>query len=113
MSEWIAKNASYSAVIAQYDIDLAAYKEAYAAYEAKVEELRATVDRIAYCGKVPVNVTGAKPGQYLVPVQSTDGGIEGSLVDQSAITFDQYKIVVGCVSRVREDGRAEVVVKVS
>jgi hypothetical protein len=113
MSEWIAKNASYSAVIAQYDIDLAAYKEAYAAYEAKVEELRATVDRIAYCGKVPVNVTGAKPGQYLVPVQSTDGGIEGSLVDQSAITFDQYKIAVGCVSRVREDGRAEVVVKVS
>lgn len=113
MAEWRGKNESYRAALAQYESEMAAYQAALTSYEEKVEAIRETVDRIAYCGKVPVNVTGAKPGQYIVPVASAGGGIEASLIDASALTLEQLRTTVGIVSRVREDGRAEVVVKVS
>ena len=34
------------------------------------EAARQTVDRIAFAGQVPVNVTGATPGQYIIPVNN-------------------------------------------
>jgi hypothetical protein len=91
-------------------ITMPAYQGELAQFEACLEEARQRVDRIAYCGQVPVNVTGAKPGQYLVPVQ--DGaGIAGQLVDANTITFDQYRRAVGIVQNVLKDGRANVRVK--
>lgn len=87
-----------------------AYQATLADFEAKLEAARQRVDRIAYCGQVPVNVTGAKPGQYVVPVQ--DGNrIAGQLVDAAAVTFDQYRRAVGIVQNILPDGRANVRVK--
>lgn len=74
---------------------------------------REKVDRIAYCGKVPLNVEGAKPGQYVLPAAANDGGIDISLIDPSSITFDQYRMAVGKVGRLLPDGRAEVVIKIT
>lgn len=128
--------AKYQEAKATYDRALAAYQADYAAYAEKIESdrqdfdaitmpayqvelakfeqvleaARQRVDRMAYCGQVPVNVTGAKPGQYVVPVQ--DGaGIAGQLVNADAITFDQYRRAVGIVQNILPDGRANVRVK--
>lgn len=87
------------------------YQKAMATFEAALETARQRVDRMAYCGQVPVNVTGAKPGQYIVPIQ--DGtGIGGQLVDEDTITFAQYRRAVGVVQNILADGRANVRVKV-
>ena len=72
-----------------------------------VWEDRATVDRVAYSGKVPVNVQGAVPGGYIVAVN--DGGaIGGAFVADP--TFAEYKRAVGRVNRILDDGRAEIAV---
>lgn len=118
------------AALAQYEADQAAYADAVLAsrshfdtvtmpayqavladFEGKLEAARQQVDRIAYCGQIPVNVQGAKPGQYVVPVQDGDG-IGGQLVDDDAITFAQYRRAVGVVQNILADGRANIRVKV-
>jgi hypothetical protein len=75
------------------------------------EAARATVDRIAFSGQVPVNVTGATVGDYIIPVADATGGITGKPVTDP--TFDQYRAAVGRVWKILEDGRAFVSVKVS
>ena len=76
-----------------------------------LEIARQKVDRIAFSGQVPVNVTGATVGDYIVPVAGPDGGIAGEAVTNP--TFDQYRAAVGRVWKILEDGRAFVSVKVS
>lgn len=87
-----------------------AYQGELAQFEACLEAARQRVDRMAYCGQVPVNVTGAVPGQYVVPVQDGDG-IAGKLVNKSAMTLAQYMAAVGIVQNILPDGRANVRVK--
>ena len=77
----------------------------------ELEAARQKVDRIAFSGQVPVNVTGATVGDYIVPVAGPDGGIAGEAVTNP--TFDQYRAAVGRVWKILEDGRAFVSVKVS
>ena len=91
-------------------ITMPAYQAELAQFESRFEAARQRVDRMAYCGQVPVNVLGAKPGQYVVPVQDGEG-IAGQLVDNAAITFDQYRRAVGIVQNILPDGRANVRVK--
>ena len=86
------------------EADLVKWKERH-------ETARATVDRIAFSGQVPVNVTGATVGDYIVPLAGPDGGITGQAVTNP--TFDQYRAAVGRVWKILEDGRAFVSVKVS
>lgn len=74
----------------------------------ELEALRANVDRVAYSGKVPVNVYDAAPGDYIIPVPDEDGQITGEVIIQP--TFDQYRRAVGRVNRILEDGRAEIAV---
>jgi hypothetical protein len=93
-----------------YTRDKAAYDEAIAAWEAEYEAARATVDRIAFCGQVPVNILGAAPGQYIVPVPGDFDSIAAEAI--SGPTFEQHLISVGKVSALEEDGRARVIVKV-
>lgn len=69
-----------------------------------LEKARRRVDRIAYSGKVPVNIWGAVPGQWIVPAKTAAGGISGKCVD----TWSSE--VVGRVRCVLPDGRALVVV---
>lgn len=82
-------------------IDLAAFNE-------KLEAERMRVDRIAYSGKVPCNVTGAKVGDFIIPVQSGDG-IAGQAVSNP--TIDQLQTTVGQVRKILADGRTEIKVK--
>jgi len=81
----------------------------YAEWFARMEAARATVDRIAFCGQVPVNVTGAAAGQYIIPVDD-NGAIKGEAVSNP--TFEQYQQAVGKVIAVEQDGRARIIVKV-
>ena len=89
----------------------AAYQTRVTDFETKADAARQKVDRIAFSGQVPVNVTGATVGDYIVPVAGPDGGIAGEAVTNP--TFDQYRAAVGRVWKILEDGRAFVSVKVS
>jgi hypothetical protein len=82
------------------------------AFDAALEALRQTVDRIAFSGQVPCNIHGAVPGQFIVPVQ--DGvGIAGIAINEEDMTLQQYMRAIGKVIAIEDDGRARVVVKVA
>jgi len=74
------------------------------------EAARQLVDRIAFAGQVPVNVTDANPGDYIVPVND-NGAIMGVAVSNP--TFEQYQQAVGKVIAIEQDGRARILVKVA
>ena len=88
-------------VIDQYETDIAAFNAAH-------EAARQLVDRIAYSGKVPVNIQGATAGDYIIAVAADDGSINGQAVSDP--DFTQYKLAVGRVNRILDDGRAEIAV---
>ena len=78
--------------------------------ETDLEIERAKVDRIAFSGQVPCNVTGASVGDYIIPVASSDGKITGEAVSDP--TFEQYKISVGKVWKIMNNGNSWVAVKI-
>jgi|DEB0MinimDraft_6_1074348.scaffolds.fasta_scaffold00924_5 hypothetical protein len=78
-----------------------------------LELVRKTVDRIAFAGQVPVNVMGAVPGQYIVPTEAADGGIEGVAKNEADLTLAEYMRAVGKVIAIEDDGRARIIVKVA
>lgn len=78
------------------------------AYQSSREQARQRVDRIAFAGQVPVNVLGAAPGDYIVPV-AEGAGIAGVPVSTPSLT--QYMAAVGQVIAIEDDGRARIVVK--
>ena len=88
--------------------DQTQYLSELVVWEEKLETARQLVDRIAYSGKVPCNVSGAMPGQYIVAISMPDGSIAGEAV--TIPTFDQYRNAVGRVNRILPDGRCEVAV---
>ncbi|WP_152245080.1 hypothetical protein [Janthinobacterium aquaticum] len=109
-AEWAAKQAAYAAARAAYDAAAQLDADALHAFETALEAARQTVDRIAIAGRVPVNVLGAQPGDYIVPVQ--DGqGITGIAVHADDIKMPQYLRAVGRVISIEPDGRAYVMVK--
>jgi len=81
-----------------------------AEFEAKLETARAKVDRIAFSGQVPCNVTGANVGDYIIPIELENGKIGGQAVTNP--TFEQYQISVGKVWKIMNDGRAWIAVKI-
>jgi len=87
--------------------------DALAQWEADLEAARQTVDRIAFAGQVPVNVTGATPGQYIIPSETADGGIEGIAKNEAELTLAGYMRAVGKVIAIEDDGRARIIVKVA
>lgn len=88
------------------------YEAAAAAFRAAHEAARQQVDRIAFAGQVPVNVYGASPGQYVVPVQVGDG-IGGAPMAEADMTLAHYMRALGKVIAVAPDGRARLIVKVA
>lgn len=97
-AEVAAAESAHDAALAQYDADLATF-------EAELEVARQTVDRIAYCGRVPVNFAGAcQPGDYLVAI-ANGGGIGLKAVAEADITFADYRHRVGRVLLIGEDSR--------
>jgi len=77
-----------------------------------LEAARQKVDRIAFAGQVPVNVLGAMPGQYIVPVEDNDG-IRGVAKNEADLTLAEYMRAVGKVIAIETDGRAKIIVKVA
>lgn len=68
-----------------------------AAWETLFEAERVKVDRIAFCGQVPVNMTGqVAVGDYLVAAQAGDG-ITAIAVAEADISFPQYRRRLGKV----------------
>lgn len=86
----------------KYDSDVFGWKQ-------RMEEARQKVDRIAFSGQVPVNVQGAQPGQYIVPVND-NGAIKGAAISNP--TFEQYQAAIGKVIAIEADGRARIIVKI-
>jgi len=94
--EWAAKEAEYAADKAAFNLAL--------------EAARQKVDRVAFAGQVPVNIMGAVPGQYIVPVDN-NGAIKPTAVDESNMTLAMYMKAVGKVIAIEPDGRAKIIVK--
>ena len=80
-------NAEFAVRQAQYETDKTAF-------DAALEATRQRFDRIAFCGQVPVNVTNATAGQYIIPAND-NGAIKGEAVSNP--TFEQYQQAVGKV----------------
>jgi len=76
----------------------------------RLEQARSTVDRIAFCGQVPVNITGASVGDYIIPVDNNGSISSQSITDP---TLEQYMMAVGKVIAIEDDGRARIIVKIS
>ena len=89
-ADWATAEANYQTALATYNTQLTAYNTA-------LEAARQMVDRIAFSGQVPINVTGATAGQYIVPIANQDGSIGGEAVSESAMTLQQYMQSVGKV----------------
>lgn len=79
-------------------------------WKQRLEAARLPVDRIAFCGQVPVNVQGATPGQFIIPVDD-NGAIKGQAISNP--TFEQYQAAVGKVIAVEANGRAKIIVKIA
>ena len=82
-------------------------------FEEALEAARQLVDRIAFSGQVPVNVTGATPGQHIIPTAAADGSIEGTAKAEADLTMAEYMSSVGKVIAIEDDGRAKIIVKVA
>ena len=93
-----------------FAVRMSQYETDKTAFEVTLEAARQKVDRIAFAGQVPVNVTGATAGQYIIPIND-NGAIKGEAVSNP--TFEQYKISVGKVIAIDADGRAKIIVKVA
>lgn len=76
--------------------------EDYSSWLMEIETHRRKVDRLAYCGRVPVNVSGGSPGDYLIPIEKEDGRIYGKYVSNPS--FEEYKKAVGKVHSISDDG---------
>ena len=83
------------------------------AFKEQLEVVRQTVDRIAFSGQTPVNVTGSTPGQHIIPTANSDGSISGTAKSEGDLTLAEYMSSVGKVIAIEEDGRARIIVKVA
>ena len=112
-----AHAAAVSVARAEYEAATEVCQLALAQFEAGLEAARQRVDRIAYCGQVPVNFEGDfEAGDYLVAVADGDG-IAAQRVTPADMAADVaaggglYLRRVGRVLRALEDGRPLVMVQ--
>ena len=69
-----------------------------AEFEAKLEEARNKVDRIAFSGQVPVIVSGSyNLGDYILPIEGPDDTIVGVACSISSLNLVDYSKTVGRV----------------
>ncbi|WP_267348154.1 hypothetical protein [Sphingomonas sp. GM_Shp_2] len=112
IAAWEEATAAYPGIIAAYKADHVAWRQATEAYsktlpvwEAELEKARQCVDRIAFCGQVPANVSGDfEVGDYIIAAAS-GAGIKAVAVRADDMTLPQYMRRIGKVWAVR-DGRA-------
>ncbi len=86
------------------------FEAALESWRERLEIARANIDRIAFSGQVPVNITGSfNVGDYIYP-QANGTAIEA--VAKSNPTFEEYRLCVGKIWAIQEDGRPFVSVKI-
>ena len=95
----------------QYRADMERFRADMAEFKEHLEAERQHWDRVAFSGRVPVNVHGAAPGDYLVPERTEEGGITARAVADPS--FGEYRVAVGRVASIQKDGRPVVLVKVA
>ncbi|MBZ6383142.1 hypothetical protein [Sphingomonas sanguinis] len=113
LAEWQAATDAYPAAHATFEANHAAWADAKAAYardlpawEAQLEAARVRVDRIAFCGQVPCNVSGDfAVGDYIIPVQDGAAIKAVAVKDDDSLTDRQYRRRIGKVWAIR-GGRA-------
>jgi hypothetical protein len=105
LTTYAEESTVYDVALAQFLAAQAAYPAELAAFEAALEAARQKVDRIAYAGKVPVNVLGAQPGQFILAADDGAGGIKGVASENDG------PLCVGKVRTILADGRAQLVVR--
>lgn len=97
--------AEYQAASAAWAVAMATYERELSEWEVEFEAARLCVDRVAFCGQVPCNVSGDfDVGDYIVASRDGDG-IKAVAVKIDAITLSQYMMRIGKVWAIR-DGRA-------
>jgi hypothetical protein len=111
-AQWAQAHAAYREVQEEFEAALSAVLVEQQEFDEALETARQTVDRIAFAGQVPVNLQGATPGQFIVPVRAGDG-ITGLSIDEADITLAQYMRAIGRVIAIEDDGRARIIVKVA
>ena len=86
------------------------YTTSWKDWDTRKEAARANVDRVAFCGQVPVNITGSfNVGDYVYP-QTNGSNIE--CVAKTTPTFEEYQLCVGKIWTTMGDGRPLVAVKI-
>lgn len=117
LSAWEAAQESHAAAVeaarAAHAVAMQAYQQELADFEERLEAERIKWDRIAFSGQVPVNHTGAEPGQYLIPTRLPDGAIGCIAKHIGDMTLAEYAKSIGQVWKILPDGRAWVAVKVA
>jgi hypothetical protein len=81
-------------------------------FETVKEELRKMVDRIAFCGQVLVNISNTQPGDWIIPVESNNGGISLISINDSLLTFNDYKSSIGKVISIYSEDKALIIAKI-
>jgi hypothetical protein len=86
------------------------YTASFKDWDTRREAARANVDRVAFSGQVPVNITGSfSVGDYVYP-QANGSNIE--CVAKTTPTFEEYQLCVGKIWTTMDDGRPLVAVKI-
>jgi hypothetical protein len=81
-------------------------------YHNRIEMARNKVDRISFCGQVPVNVYNCNVGDYIIVMSGNNDEIIGYPVSQTNLTFQEYQRAIGRIIKILPDGRALIIVKV-
>ena len=95
-----------SEYINQLELDILAYRQRKADFESRMETARQSVDRIAFCGQVPI-IYEAAVGDYIIPSRNSDGTI--GIETTKTPTFEQHLKSVGKVWKI-VDNIAHIVV---
>lgn len=128
LEEYNVASIQYETNLAQYKADQMQYNQRIADEQARVDKLntsnynawfeiheaeRQTVDRIAFCGVVPVNFEGPfSVGDYLIAVEGDNDTISAKAVSKIG-DFDELAVCFGRVKEVEPDtGRPVITVKV-
>ena len=83
------------------------YAQLLTDYKARLELARQKVDRIAFCGQVPINISNAKVGSYII-ADNVNNKIVAKAVSNP--TFKEYKNAVGRVIAIN-GGKVTIIVK--
>jgi hypothetical protein len=69
-------------------------------WNTEFEIARSKVDRIAFCGIVPINIYNPTIGHYIIPTRKSDGKIKGTSISKNELTFEQYRIAIGIITKI-------------